>query len=52
MVKSIRYKRVLKTFSSTSRHSVLAVISGSVGRFPDWRKKMMQLVIMFLHVRK
>ena len=52
MVKSIRYKRVLESFSSASRHSVLAVTAGCVGRFPDWRQKMVQLVIMYLHVRK
>ena len=44
------YLQLLRVVCVRSRHSVLAVTAGCVCRVPDWRQKMMQLVIMFLHV--
>ena len=46
------YLQLLRVVCVGSRHSVLAVTADCACRFPDWRQKMMQLVIMFLHVRE
>ena len=54
MIRSTASGKVLNGIKELSNLSVLNRVLAvtAVCRFPDWRQKMMQLVIMFLHILK